>query len=121
VAADAKSLRSNAVFACAYFCWMITGSIRRRTSANAVRTRGETSLSLGCIGRLRRDDRLNRLLRVGGAAERQQTEGAVLLDGARLVRRVIGRTRTVQHRQRVVVRGRRVQARARGMRSPSCA
>src|SRR6266404_7304578 len=46
-AADAKSLRSNAAFACAYFCWMIVGSIRRRTSVNIARTRGATSPSPG--------------------------------------------------------------------------
>src|SRR6185436_1642903 len=48
VAAAAKDLRSNAALASLYFCWMIAGSIRRRTSANADRIRGETSLSLGC-------------------------------------------------------------------------
>ena len=68
---------------------MITGSIRRRTSANAVRTRGEASLSVRLVGRLGRDDRFNRLLRVGGAPERQQTEGAILLDGSRLARRAV--------------------------------
>ncbi len=46
-AAAAHSFRSYAAFACAYFCWTITGSIRRRTSANALRMRGDTSLSDG--------------------------------------------------------------------------
>jgi len=40
-------LRSNADFAAAYFCWMIDGSMRRRTEVKAVRMRGDASLSPG--------------------------------------------------------------------------
>ncbi|PYR30176.1 MAG: hypothetical protein DMF92_09400 [Acidobacteria bacterium] len=46
-AAAANSFRSKAPLACAYLCWMMTGSMRRLTSANAVRTRGDTSASDG--------------------------------------------------------------------------
>ncbi len=113
-AATAKSLRSNDAFACAYFCWMIDGSMRRRTEVNAERTRGETSVSPGWIRWLGGDHRFDRLLRVGGAAERQQAERAVLLDRARLARGVIRRPQPVQHRQRVVVGGGRVQVARRG-------
>ena len=55
--------------------------------------------------RLGGDDRFDGLLRVSRPAERQETERAVLLDGARLARRVIRRSQPVQHCQRIVVGG----------------
>ena len=58
---------------------------------------------------LRGHDRFDCLLGVRGASERQQTERAVLLDDARLAHRMIRRPQPVQHRQRIIVRGRGVQ------------
>src|SRR4051812_17453814 len=120
---------------------MITGSIRRRTSANVVRMRGEISSSAGwndgsagapapvafpapvarpdlVVGGMKRgvggDARLDRLLGVGCAAEREQAKGAVLLDDRRLARRMLARAKPVQRDQRVFVGGRRVELTRRG-------
>ena len=50
-AAASNCLRSNALFAAAYRCWMIPGSIRRRTSASeapAVSTRSRRPRNSSC-------------------------------------------------------------------------
>src|SRR5262249_33792423 len=55
------------------------------------------------------DHRLDRLLRVAGSSQRQQTKRTVLLDGARIDRRRIAVVQAVQQRQRFVIRRRRVE------------
>ncbi len=68
----------------------------------------------GKIRRLRGDHRLDRLFGVGGAAQREEAERAVLFDGARLAGRMVRRAQLVQDRERVVVGRGGVQVASRG-------
>src|SRR4051794_19533407 len=66
------------------------------------------------VGRIGSDHRLDRLLGIGRAAEREEAEGAVLLDDRRLARRMIARAKPVQRGERVFVGCGRVEFTRRG-------
>ena len=90
--------------------------MRRRTSLNAERTRGDDVGARRLVERHRGDHGGDRLLGIGRSAEREQTIRAVLFDGAPLVGRVIAGLQLVEQRQRVLVFGGGVQIARRGQR-----